>query len=70
DCQVGQDCVVQAGVQITGSAKIGSRVLVGSGAVLHNCQVGDKAVIGANSVLKNCTVQEGAQIPPLTSRLS
>ncbi|MGB5685749.1 MAG: sugar phosphate nucleotidyltransferase, partial [Candidatus Electrothrix sp.] len=31
DCQVGQDCVVQAGVQITGSAKIGSRVLVGSG---------------------------------------
>ena len=70
DCQIGQDCVVQAGVQITGSAKIGSKVQLASGAVLHNCQVGDKAVIGANSVLRNCTVKEGEQVPPLTSRLS
>ncbi|MCI5167027.1 MAG: bifunctional N-acetylglucosamine-1-phosphate uridyltransferase/glucosamine-1-phosphate acetyltransferase [Candidatus Electrothrix sp. GM3_4] len=70
DCQVGQDAVLHAGVQITGSAKIGSRVQIASGAVLHSCQVSDKAVIGANSVLRNCTVQEGEQVLPLTSRLS
>jgi bifunctional UDP-N-acetylglucosamine pyrophosphorylase/glucosamine-1-phosphate N-acetyltransferase len=70
DCVVGQDCVVQAGVHITGSTKIGSRVQIASGAVLHTCQVGDKAVIGANSVLRNCIVKEGEQVPPLTSRLS
>ncbi|MCI5137636.1 MAG: glycosyl transferase family 2, partial [Candidatus Electrothrix sp. AR1] len=70
DCRIGQDCVVQAGVQITGSSKIGSKVQIASGAVLHNCQVGDKAVIGANSVLMNCTVQEGEQVPALTHRTS
>lgn len=69
DCLIGQDCVVQAGVQITGGSHIGREVQLASGAVLQNCQVGDKAVIGANSVLKNCTVQEGEQIPPLTARL-
>ncbi|MDU9050964.1 MAG: NTP transferase domain-containing protein [Candidatus Electrothrix sp. Rat3] len=70
DCQINQDCVVQAGVQITGASQIGNKVQLASGAVLHNCQVGDKAVIGANSVLRNCSVKKGEQIPPLTSRFS
>jgi len=70
DCQIGKDAVLHTGVQITGSAKIGSKVQIASGAVLHNCQVGDKAGIGANSVLMNCTVQEGEQVPALTHRTS
>jgi bifunctional UDP-N-acetylglucosamine pyrophosphorylase/glucosamine-1-phosphate N-acetyltransferase len=70
DCRIGQDCVIRAGVQITGTSQIGGKVQLASGAVLHNCQIGDKAVIGANSVLEDCSVQEGEQVPPLTARLS
>jgi bifunctional UDP-N-acetylglucosamine pyrophosphorylase/glucosamine-1-phosphate N-acetyltransferase len=70
DCQIGKDAVLHTGVQITSSAKIGSKAQIASGVVLHNCQVGDKAVIGANSVLRNCIVKEEEQVPPLTSRFS
>ncbi|MCI5211998.1 MAG: glycosyl transferase family 2, partial [Candidatus Electrothrix sp. ATG2] len=60
---------LQAGVHISGGSKIGNKVQIASGVVLHNCQVGDKAVINANAVLRDCTVQEGEEVPPLTSRL-
>ncbi|MCI5162747.1 MAG: bifunctional N-acetylglucosamine-1-phosphate uridyltransferase/glucosamine-1-phosphate acetyltransferase [Candidatus Electrothrix sp. AX5] len=69
DCQIGQDCVVQAGAHITGGSIIGKEVQLASGAVLYNCQIGDNAVIGANSVLQNCIIEDGAVVPPLTLRM-
>lgn len=59
DCQIGQDVVLHAGVQITGASVVGKEVEIGSGAVLYNCQIGAGAVIRANAVLRNCTVKEG-----------
>jgi bifunctional UDP-N-acetylglucosamine pyrophosphorylase / glucosamine-1-phosphate N-acetyltransferase len=58
DCQIGQDVVLHAGVQITGASVVGKEVEIGSGAVLYNCQIGAGAVIRANAVLRNCTVKE------------
>ncbi|XOF32197.1 MAG: bifunctional N-acetylglucosamine-1-phosphate uridyltransferase/glucosamine-1-phosphate acetyltransferase [Candidatus Electrothrix sp. YB6] len=66
DCTVGQDSMLQAGVQISGASEIGSRVQLDSGVILRNCRIGDNAVVGANSVLQNCTIEEGALVPPLT----
>jgi bifunctional UDP-N-acetylglucosamine pyrophosphorylase / glucosamine-1-phosphate N-acetyltransferase len=65
---VGQDCVIQAGVQISGQSELESGVFVDFGAVLHNCRIGKNAVIGANSVLYNCVIEEDARVPPLTCR--
>ncbi|CAK8722965.1 Bifunctional UDP-N-acetylglucosamine pyrophosphorylase [Candidatus Electronema halotolerans] len=65
---VGQDAVLQAGVQISGQCEIGAGVLIASGAVLHDCTVGAGAVIGANSVLRHCAVAAGEQVPPLSRR--
>jgi len=68
DCQIGQDTVLHAGVQITGASLIGKEVKIASGAVIHNCQLGAGAVIGAHAVLSNCTIGEGKHVPPLTHR--
>ncbi|MCI5223468.1 MAG: hypothetical protein D3924_12550 [Candidatus Electrothrix sp. AR4] len=66
DCAIGQDSILQAGVQISGTSEIGINSYLASGTVLHNCRVGDRAVIGANSVLHNCIVEDGVLLPPLT----
>lgn len=68
DCTVGQDSIIQAGVQISGRSEIGPDVLLETGVILHNCTVGRNAVIGAHSVLSNCIVEDHACIPPLTCR--
>ncbi len=67
---VGQDTVIQAGVQISGRCEIGSDVLLEAGAMLHNCTIGSNAVIGAQSVLHNCIIAEGERVPPLSRELS
>jgi len=68
-CSIGQDSVIQAGVQISGRSTIGSGVHLETGAVLNNCTLGDNAVIGAHSVLHNSTIEETEHIPPLTYRV-
>jgi bifunctional UDP-N-acetylglucosamine pyrophosphorylase/glucosamine-1-phosphate N-acetyltransferase len=68
ECQIGQDTVLHAGVQITGASVIEDEVEIASGAILHNCQVGSGAVINAHAVLSNCTIDAGEQVAPLTGR--
>jgi bifunctional UDP-N-acetylglucosamine pyrophosphorylase/glucosamine-1-phosphate N-acetyltransferase len=68
ECAVGQDSIIEAGVQISGKSNIGGNVYLASGTVAHNCRIGAGAVIGANSVLHNCTVEDGVLLPPLTFR--
>ncbi|WPD22609.1 MAG: NTP transferase domain-containing protein [Candidatus Electrothrix scaldis] len=70
DCQIGKDAVLHAGVTIIGKSKVGSKVQIASGVVLHDCQIGDGAIIGANSVLENCVVSQGEKVPALTFRYS
>ncbi len=69
DCAVGQDSVLQAGVQISGASQIGREVHLESGTVLHSCRIGNNVRIGANSVLHNCVVEDDASLLPLTFRL-
>jgi bifunctional UDP-N-acetylglucosamine pyrophosphorylase/glucosamine-1-phosphate N-acetyltransferase len=68
DCQIGQDTLLHAGVQITGASIIGKETKIAAGAVIHNCQIAAGAVIGAHAVLRNCTIGAGEQVAPLTYR--
>lgn len=68
DCSIGQDTILQAGVQITGSSTTGKEVHLETGVVLNNCRLGDSCIIGAHSVLSNCTIEAAVHIPPLTHR--
>ncbi len=69
NCSVGQDSIIQAGVQISGRSTIGKGVRLETGTVLSNCRLDDNAVIGAHSVLHNSTIEETEHIPPLTYRV-
>lgn len=69
NCDIGQDSVIQSGVQITGGSNIGSGVSLETGTVLHKCVLGGNSVIGAHSVLHNTTIEESEHIPPLTYRV-
>jgi len=69
DSAIGQDSVLQAGVQVTGSSTTGRGVHLETGTVLHHCKLGDNCVIGAHSVLHNCTIDAAEHIPPLTYRV-
>jgi bifunctional UDP-N-acetylglucosamine pyrophosphorylase/glucosamine-1-phosphate N-acetyltransferase len=68
ESEIGQDVVIQAGVQISGRCNIAADVVLEPGVVLYNCVIGRNAVIGAHSVLRNCTVAEGEHVAPLTYR--
>ncbi|MCI5146874.1 MAG: hypothetical protein D3923_15450 [Candidatus Electrothrix sp. AR3] len=66
---IGQDTIIQAGVQISGQSTIGAGCLVETGVTLHNCQIGHNVVVGAKAVLHNCRVEDNTRIPPLTCQL-
>ncbi len=68
-CSIGQDTVIQAGVQVTDHSTIGNNVHLETGAVLNKCSLGNNCVIGAHSVLHNTTIEEAEHIPPLTYRV-
>ncbi len=69
DSIIGQDAILQGGVQVTGKSIIGSEVHLETGSVLHQCRLGNNSVVGANSVLHNCTTFAEEHIPPLTYRV-
>jgi len=69
NCSIGQDSIIQTGVQISGRSAIGNGVELESGTVLNNCTLGNNAVIGAHSVLHNSIIEEMEHIPPLTYRV-
>ncbi len=66
DSIIGKDSVLEHGVQVTGSSKIGENCLIKSGVSIYNCQIGDNVKVGANSVCDNCKIEAGQQVPPLS----
>ncbi|RUM36810.1 MAG: glycosyl transferase family 2 [Desulfobulbus sp.] len=68
ECSIGQDCVLEAGVQVINKTTIATGVHLASGVLLDNCSLGEKCRIGANSVLRGCTVPDNTEIPPLTCK--
>ncbi|WP_035274710.1 bifunctional UDP-N-acetylglucosamine diphosphorylase/glucosamine-1-phosphate N-acetyltransferase GlmU [Desulfogranum japonicum] len=69
NCSIGVDCVLEAGVSITGSSRIGKGCVIRRGAVIHRCTIDDEAVIGPNAVLENCSIGSCEHIPPLVHRV-
>lgn len=78
---IGADSNIQDGAVVHADpgypARIGSRVSVGHGAVLHGCTIGDGALIGMNAtvlngavigagslIAANALVLEGTEVPP------
>lgn len=67
EASVGQDSVVMACVQISGTSKIGEQCHIGQGTILHNCQVGDAARIGPYCCLSDCTIEANSTVPAFTT---
>lgn len=60
------DCVIEAGVQITGTSRIGSGTRVGLGSVLTNARVGRGTKILPYTVITDSSVGDRAQIGPFS----
>jgi bifunctional UDP-N-acetylglucosamine pyrophosphorylase / glucosamine-1-phosphate N-acetyltransferase len=60
----GPDTVIEPGVQLLGSTRIGARCTIRTGSILQNVRVDDDAVIGAHSALDSSRVGTKAQIGP------
>jgi bifunctional UDP-N-acetylglucosamine pyrophosphorylase/glucosamine-1-phosphate N-acetyltransferase len=69
DSTIGRDCVLQAGVQVTGRSRLAEGCQIGPGVRIHKSELGRKCIISANAVLHNCTIENEEHIPPLTSRV-
>jgi bifunctional UDP-N-acetylglucosamine pyrophosphorylase/glucosamine-1-phosphate N-acetyltransferase len=62
----GPDTVIEPGVQLLGTTRIGARCTIRTGSVLQNVRMDDAAVIGAHSMLDSCRVGTKAQIGPFS----
>lgn len=64
DVEVGQDTVLEAGVQLRGRTKIGSNCKIGTGTVLRNCTVADEVTLLPYVVAEATTIERGAWAGP------
>jgi bifunctional UDP-N-acetylglucosamine pyrophosphorylase/glucosamine-1-phosphate N-acetyltransferase len=62
----GPDTIIEPGVQLLGSTRVGARCTIRTGSVLQNVRVDDDATIAAYSVLDSCRVGAKAQIGPFS----
>ena len=59
---IGKDSVIEAGVRITESSKIGQDCLIGQGAILNHCIIDDGVTIGPYSCLSDKTIESGSTL--------
>lgn len=64
--EIEPDCIIEAGVQISGSSRIGTGTRVGLGSVLTNAVVGRGTKILPYTVITDSTVGDKAQIGPFS----
>lgn len=64
DVSIGAESVLHPGVNLLGKTKIGSHVMVETGAVIRNSVIEDKAEILAYSHLEDAIVRQGAHVGP------
>ena len=62
----GPDTLVEPGVQLLGTTRIGARCKIQTGSVLRNTRVDDDAVIGPHSILDSSRVWPKAKIGPFS----
>ena len=66
DVQVGQDCIIEANVQLRGATTIGANTRIGAGSVLRNCRIADNTTILPYVVAESSVVGSGASVGPFT----
>jgi bifunctional UDP-N-acetylglucosamine pyrophosphorylase/glucosamine-1-phosphate N-acetyltransferase len=64
DVTVGEDTVIEPGVQLLGSTRIGARCQIRTGCVLHNTRVGDGALVGPHTNSIDSHIGPGADVGP------
>jgi bifunctional UDP-N-acetylglucosamine pyrophosphorylase/glucosamine-1-phosphate N-acetyltransferase len=62
----GMDTVIEPGVRLLGTTKIGENCRIGAGSILTDCELGDGVVVRPYSVLESARVEAGAQIGPFS----
>ncbi len=60
----GEDTVIEAGVQLLGSTRIGARCQIRAGSILHNTRVDDGAVVGPHTNSIDSRIGPGAHVGP------
>jgi bifunctional UDP-N-acetylglucosamine pyrophosphorylase/glucosamine-1-phosphate N-acetyltransferase len=61
---IGPDTVVEPGVQLLGSTRIGARCTIRTGSILRDMRLDDDVLINAHSILESSRVAAKAQIGP------
>ena len=69
ESSIGMDSTLHAGVEITGSTRIGKSCTIGKGAVLKNCIIGNNVNIGPYSCLTDTTLPDKTVTRPYTTKL-
>ena len=64
DVTVGEDTVIEPGVQLLGSTRIGARCQIRTGCVLHNTRVDDGALVGPHTNSIDSRIGPDAQVGP------
>ena len=64
DVTVGEDTVIEPGVQLLGSTRIGARCQIRTGCVLHNTRVDDGALVGPHTNSIDSRIGPGADVGP------
>jgi bifunctional UDP-N-acetylglucosamine pyrophosphorylase / glucosamine-1-phosphate N-acetyltransferase len=60
----GEDTVIEQGVQLLGSTRLGARCRIRTGSVLHDTRVDDGAVVGPHTNAIESRIGEGAHVGP------
>ena len=60
----GADTVIEQGVQLLGSTRLGARCQIRTGCVLHNTRVDDGAIVGPHTNSIDSRIGEGAHVGP------
>jgi bifunctional UDP-N-acetylglucosamine pyrophosphorylase / glucosamine-1-phosphate N-acetyltransferase len=61
---VGEDTVIEAGVQLLGETRIGARCQIRTGSILHNTRVDDGAVVGPHTNSIDSRIGPDAHVGP------
>ena len=66
DVEVGQDTVIESGVQLLGHTRVGSHCLVRTGSILLDTMLDDNVVVEPHCVLQASRVAERASVGPFS----
>jgi len=64
EVSAGEDCTLEAGVQLLGKTKLGTRCTIQTGSVLLNAILDDDVTVKAHSLIEESRLEDGAIVGP------